>query len=556
LGQSMPSLWFLVGLHCRPVSDACPYDMAGAGFPGVPGIVLGHNARIAWGLTNVGPDVQDVFEETLDPAAADHYMYKGESRAMTVRTETIKVKGADSVEMRVRQTVHGPLISDVSVDLRPEDEGGHELGAAGKAYALEWTAINQPDLTIQAVLDVSLAQNWDQFREALRNFGAPSQTYMYADVDGNIGVQVPGKMPLRAKGDGLMPAPGDSGEYDWTGYVPFDDLPFAYNPKQGMLEASNNLPSRSGPYLGAVFDPGYRAARVTGLLEDAEDIDTDLLRSIQQDVVLTRAAPIIAAITNVQPKTSDGKQVLAKIKAWAADPQCTIASAGCAAYETFEYRLERGTFDDELGAGNEPDDVAPRYVGQEPAHEALIRFAADPGNTWFDNVTTANTKETLDDIAAAALDAAGADLRSSIGAPDQWTWGAIHTITFAEQTLGGSGVAPIEMMFNKGPYPAPGSCTTINKICGRIGNEYPPAGEVADLKKVFAATSSPSYRLAIDMGDLDGATIIQTTGQSGLPFDSHYGDFINPWLNNQPVDLPWSDSAVDGAASQTLTLEP
>ena len=259
----MPSLWFIVGLHCRPVSDACPYDMAGAGFPGVPGIVLGHNNRIAWGLTNVGPDVQDLFAETLDPATPDHYMYKGESQAMDVRTETIKVKGADAVELRVRETVHGPVISDVAADLRPKADGGKQLGVAGKAYALEWTAINQPDLTVQAVLGVSRAQNWEAFRDALRDFGAPSQTYMYADVDGNIGVQVPGKMPIRAQGNGSEPVPGDSGDYDWTGYVPFDDLPFAYNPKEGLLEASNNLPSRQGPFLGAEFDPGYRAERVT-----------------------------------------------------------------------------------------------------------------------------------------------------------------------------------------------------------------------------------------------------------------------------------------------------
>ncbi len=560
LGISMPSLWFIVGLHCRPVSDACPYDMAGAGFPGVPGIVLGHNNRIAWGLTNVGPDVQDLYAETLDPATPDHYMYKGESQAMEVRTETIKVKGADAVELRVRETVHGPVISDVAADLRPKADGGKQLGVAGKAYALEWAAINQPDLTVQAVLGVSRAQNWEAFRDALRDFGAPSQTYMYADVDGNIGVQVPGKMPIRAQGNGSEPVPGDSGDYDWTGYVPFDDLPFAYNPKEGLLEASNNLPSRQGPFLGAEFDPGYRAERVTSMLNPARTtsplLTTEGLRAIQKDVTLTRAAPIIAAISDLQPETADGKQVLAKINAWADDPQCTTASAGCAAYETFEYRFERATFDDELGSGDEPDDVAPRYVGTEIAHETLIRLVADRHSAWFDNVTTSAKTESFDDVAVAALDAAGADLRKSIGDPSTWTWGAIHTITFAEQSLGNSGVAPIELTFNKGPYPAPGSCTTINKICGEIGNANPPAGEPADLKAVFAAVSSPSYRLVIDMGDLDGATIIQTTGQSGLPFDGHYGDFIGPWLDNLPVHLLWSDSSVNGAARQTLTLNP
>jgi penicillin amidase len=557
LGISMPSIWYLVGLHCQPSGPDCPYNEAGASFPGVPGIVLGHNDHIAWGLTNVGPDVQDLFAETLDASSPDHYLYKGQSTAMTVRSETIKVRGSADVTIEVRQTVHGPLISDVAADLAAQSAGGKALGAPGKAYALEWTGINQPDLTLDAVLGVNRARNWQQFRDALRLFGAPSQEFLYADVDGNIGVQIPGKIPIRPSGDdGTAPVAGDSGAHDWTGYVPFDQLPYAYDPPEGLIVSSNNLPERNGAYLGYEFDPGWRAARILDLLEAVPKVDLALMHSIEGDVTLTRAAPIIAAMTAVAPTSADGQAVLSSIRDWAADPSCSVDSAGCAAFETFEYRLERDTFDDELGATGQPDDLAARYVGNEMAHEALTRLVADPNSAWFDDITTPTVHETRDDIIAVALDQAGADLRASLGDPANWTWGRIHTVTFDEQTLGESGVAPIELLFDKGSYPAPGSCTTVDKICGSISGEYPPAGQPADLQKVFAASSSPSYRLVIDMGNLDGATIIQTTGQSGLPFDAHYGDFIDRWLNNQPLNLAFSEDNVNAAARQTLTLTP
>jgi len=561
LGISMPSLWFLVGLHCETVSDACPYDVAGASFPGVPGIVLGHNDRIAWGLTNVGPDVQDLFEETVDPQNSDHYIYKGKSIAFDTHAEAIYGKGGKLLDnLFVRSTIHGPVLSDVVADLRAKSEGGSELGVPGKVYALEWTAINQPDLTLQAVLNVNKAQNWDQFRTALQDFGAPSQTFLYADVDGNIGVQIPGKIPVRAAGDGSAPVPGDTGAYDWTGYVPFDQLPSSYNPPEGLIEASNQLPSRSGPFLGSEFDPGYRAARVHELLDPVAKIDVGLMRSVQGDVKLTRAQLVAAAVSGAAPATADGKKVRELIGSWATPKRdqltCTVDSTGCAAYETFEYRLLRDTFDDELGASGNPDDLATRYVGQEPSHEFISHLVADPTNAWWDDVTTAGKKETRDDIMATALDEAGADLRASLGDPANWTWGRIHTVTFAEQTLGVSGVGPLEALFNKGPFPAPGSCTTVDKICGSISNEYPAAGQHANLQAVFAADSSPSYRLVIDMGDMDNATILNTTGESGLPFDSHYGDLISPWLTNQPVPLYWTKEHIDGVAKNTLTMAP
>jgi penicillin amidase len=555
LDISMPSVWFLVGLHCQPVGPQCPYDVAGAGFPGVPGVVLGHNQRIAWGLTNVGPDVEDLFEETVDPADPTHYLYKGQSLPFDVRAETIKVAGGPDVTIEVRSTVHGPVVSDEYPILEP----GGVLRAPGHVYALAWTATREVDRTIEAVLGVNRAQNWDEFRAALRDFGAPSQTFLYADVDGNIGVQIPGLIPIRASGDGEYPVPGENGDYDWTGYVPYEQLPYAYDPPQGFIVAANNEPVDAAyPYfLGRDWDPGYRAARITSLLEAAgSSVTTDTLRQIQSDVTLTRAGPVIDNLSGADPQTADGHALKQTILDWRDDLTCTTQSKGCAAYETFEYRLLRGLLDDELGAGYSPDNTAWRYIGTEVAHEFLARVVTQPDSPWWDDTSTIGVRETRDQIMSAALDAAGADLRHQLGDPANWNWGRIHTVTFAEQTLGTSGIGPLEAIFNRGPYPAPGTCTVVDKICGPTSDEWPQGDAPANLQHMFAATSAPSYRLVIDMSNLDGATILQATGQSGEPFDVLYGDYIQRWLDNDPLPLPWSTTAVDAATTETLTLTP
>jgi len=558
LDISMPSVWYLLGLHCEPVGPACPYDEAGAGFPGVPGLVLGHNERIAWGLTNVGPDVQDVFEETVDPNDPTHYIYKGQSRPFDVRHETIHVSGGDDVQLDVRSTVHGSVMSDLDDTFKPTTEAnGSGVGKPGFVYALQWTATAQPDRTLDAVLGVNRAQNWDDFRSALRVFGSPSQTFLYADADGNIGVQIPGLIPVRASGDGSYIVSGEDGAHDWQGYVPFDQLPYVYNPSSGLIVASNNQPAPldSTVFLGKEFDPGWRAMRIHELLGTGTPITTDALRAVQGDVKLTRAAPVIVAIRNVST-TSDGVMVRELLDSGSV-PNCTTDSLECAAYEDFEYWLERGVFADELGDGTGPTDAAWRYVGTEAAHEFLTRLVNDPSSPWWDDTTTPTTTETRDQVIGVALDRAAADLKASLGGdPSKWTWGSIHTATFQEQTLGTSGIGPLEWIFNRGPYPAPGSCTTVFKVCGDIANDWPIGGATSDLQTRFAAASSPSYRLVVDLKNLDQATIIQTTGQSGVPFDSHYGDFIERWLTNDPLPLPWTDNAINATTKQTLTLSP
>ena len=230
LGFNMPSVWIMNGLHCREVGEACPFDVTGVSFPGVPAVVLGHNGRVAWGATNVGPDVQDLFRETLDPDDPTHYLFKGESVPFDVRTETIKVAGGDDVTIEVRSSHHGPILNDV--DGRLEGEA---------PIALSWTTIRVADGAFTSIFRLNTVRDFDDFRAAFEGYGSPSQNFVYADVEGNIGYQLPGLIPVRAgapTGDRIRD--GASGEDEWTGYIPFEDLPWQYNPESGFIITANN----------------------------------------------------------------------------------------------------------------------------------------------------------------------------------------------------------------------------------------------------------------------------------------------------------------------------
>ncbi len=547
LGIQMPSIWYMNGLRCRSVSPACPYDVAGVSFPGVPAVILGHNARIAWGATNVGPDVEDLFIETPDPANPANYLYKGASRPFTTRQETIKVAGGDPVTITVRETVHGPILSDVNDDLQ----------ATGTLYALRWTGTAEPDGLLELFFRLDTAGSFDEFRAALSTYGAPSQNFVYADVAGNIGYQVPGRIPVRPTGDlGDRPVDGASGAHDWTGWIPFDDLPGYRNPPGGIIVTANNavVDGRYPYFIGHDWDPGWRATRIRALLDEAANnggVTLADLSRIQTDTRLLRADDVVPALLTARPATADGRAVSDLIRTW--DRRCDLDSRGCSAYEVSEWLLLRKAVDPWLGV------LAPRYVGSDQSKVALRAFIADPAAVFWDDPNTAAV-ETLDGRLADALDAAGSELRAALGDPSRWAWGRLHRTTFREQTLGESGIAPLEAYFDMGPYGAPGTSDAVDNITTTLGAWYPDPKDAnarpGTLFDAFAASTIPSYRLAVDMGNLDGTRIIQTTGQSGNPLDRHYGDLIDDWLAGRTLPFPFTPTAVQRAATATLTLEP
>ena len=550
LGISMPSIWFINGLHCAVVSAACPYDVAGVSFPGVPGVVLGHNARIAWGATNVEPDVQDLVVETLDPADPTRYLVAdGTSRPFTVRTETIAVAGAEPVTLEVRETIHGPILNDVDERL----EGAPLM-------ALRWSSILPaagPDRTLEAVLGLNLAADFDDFRSALSLYLAPSQNFVYADIDGHIGYQLPGWIPVRSDPTdrGLRPVSGSDGRGEWTGAIPYDDLPRQLDPLDGWIVTANNAAvDEDWPdFIGAEWDPGYRAERIIDRINEAgaDGLTVPEMADIQGDTAPLRARDIALWLGDVEATTPDGVTIAERIADW--DGACDVDSHGCAAYLTWEYRVLRDLFDDELG------DLARDYVGSAQAWVMLEELLQDPEAAWWDDVATPAV-EGAEAIIGRALDEAGAELRSALGAPDRWRWGELHTATFEEQTIGTSGIGPLEWYTDRGPVQVGGAHGAVDATYYRFSRAYPdpldPDVVPVGLGELFTVTNLPSYRLLIDMTDLDGARIVITTGQSGNPFDPHYGDQIEPWRDGQSLALPFTRAAIESATVSTLTLTP
>jgi penicillin amidase len=550
LGISMPSIWYVNGLRCATVSAACPYDVVGVSFPGVPGVVLGHNARIAWGATNVDPDVQDLVIETADPADPNRYIGpEGVSRPFEVRTETIEVAGGSPVTLEVRSTSHGPILNGVDDRL----EGAPLM-------ALRWTGTHPdigPDRTLEAFLGLNVAHDLATFRETLRGYVAPSQNLVYADVDGHIGYQLPGAIPVRSDPEdrGLRPVRGDDGSGEWTGLLPFDDLPRQLDPIDGWIVTANNAAvDESWPdFIGAEWDPGYRAERIIDLVNllSEDGLTTDEMAEIQVDTAPLRARDVAFLLGEAEPATDEGRVIATRIGEW--DGICTTDSRGCAAYQVWEYRLLRAIFDDELGS------LARDYVGSPYSWVALEGLLQEPGAAWWDDVTTPEV-ETADAVILAALDAAGGELAASLGSPDRWTWGALHTASFEEDTVGQSGIGPLEWYMNAGAFPVDGAAGAINNTYYRLSRGYPdpddPDAEPADVTELFTVTNLPSYRLVIDMADLDGAGIVITTGQGGNPFGRHIGDQIEVWQQGDLLPLPFTRDAVQAATVATLRLTP
>ena len=284
LAPRIPSIWYENGLHCEPVSPACPLEVVGYSFAGLPGVIVGHNRDIAWGVTNVGPDVQDLYLERLNPQNSDQYEVNGQWVDMTIVEETIQVAGSEPVLLTVRTTRHGPILSDVD-----EAYGGlaaAQAGATGESYAvaLRWTALD-PTSIVRSELHLDQAHNWDEFRAALRDWDVPSQNFIYADRIGNIGYQTPGRIPIRASGDGRLPVPGWTDAYNWESYIPFEELPSAFNPPQGFIATANNAVVGAGyPYLITTdWDYGYRARRIVDLLEATPKISAEDFQRIHGD---------------------------------------------------------------------------------------------------------------------------------------------------------------------------------------------------------------------------------------------------------------------------------
>lgn len=517
----LPALWYEIGLH------GGGYDVVGFSLPSAPGVIIGHNAHIAWGLTNALADTQDLYLEKLNPANPQQYQYQGQWLAMEVLREEIAVKDRlEPVVLPVRLTRHGPLLDDV-------------VGSLEAPVALRWTGLDGSPL-FQAVLHLNQATDWPSFRAALANWTVSPQNFVYADTAGNIGYQLAGRVPVRTQGQGTVPVPGWTGEYEWSAEVPFDELPHALNPPTHFLVMANNkIVSHNYPhFLSSEWAAPYRARRIADLIQATDQHTADSFRAMQADVYALPAETLMPYLLTLEPEGWLSERAMRDLLSdW--DYRLTSESGAAAVFQVFYRYLVEAVFADELGPA-----LFHEYLRYGDVHHpALERIVPDANNPWFDDVTTP-ARETRDDILrqafAAALDELGrhhGDLHTN------WHWGDLHRITFVHQPLGESGTAALERLVNRGPYPVGGSPFTVN-------------AQVFSFTTPFDVTYGPACRQIVDLGDADGSRSQISTGQSGQPFHRHYDDQMRPWIAVESHPMLWTREAIEKAHVAQLVLRP
>ena len=547
LGSQMPSLFYEVGLHFPGAKDERPVEVVGLAFAPLPGVIIGHNGRIAWGVTASGVDTWDNYNVTVNPANPLQYWWDGAWRDMTVRQEVFHFNdGSPDEIITIRDTHHGPIVNenwndaDLALSTYNNDD----------PFAVQWTGM-MPGTLVEAFLGVFRAQGWDEFREALRDWDAPQINVSYADVDGNIGFQLPGRVPLRsAENSGLSILPGDSSNYDWQGFLPYEYLPHVLNPGRGYIISANQvsvppeyfnaLQDMLGPAFNANFHSrdsyGLRAKRIRDLILARDDHTVDTSRQMQMDdysEMFCRLADHLGNVVFDDP--ADAEKA-----AWLASWSCRfeIESPQAILMIVFWRDLLDAIYSDQLDP-----------PGGSQAQWAVQTLLDEPNHKIWDDVTTEDVVENRDAILARAFRSAWAKVETELGAVrGAWRWGNVHTITFVNRPLGESGVPFVEDYVNRGPYPAPGGPGVLNVALYDTGDDK----AATDL----AVTWIPVIRIIFDLADWDNTRVVNSTGQSSHPLSPNYGDQIQAWLDGDNHALRWSRDKIVAESANTLILLP
>ncbi len=521
LSYGIPAIWYLMGLH------APGYEVVGASLPGAPGIIIGHNGRIAWGVTNLAADVQDLYIERLNPQNPNEYEVNGQYVPFEVVREEIYVKGrTEPVVLDVKVSRHGPIINDVVEGLE-------------QPVALKWLAASRPSTLVNAIYPLNKARNWEEFTAALRWWDAPMQNFVYADVDGNIGYYGAGTVPIRANGQGLVPVPGWTDEYEWVDTIPFEELPQAFNPPGSLVVTANNKPvSDDYPYyLGHDWAAPNRARRILAHLADRDQLTLEDMAAAQADDVSILGQKLTPLLLNVQSDNIITQRAQAELAKW--DNRLAPDSVGAGIFEVTYWFLVQEIVGDELG-----EELTKEYLGAQSQHVMLVeRLLDDPDNPWWDDTTTPQ-QETRDEIIARALEKAVEWWGRNYGdlVDKDWKWGRIHTTTFRHNVFGK--VSPLDRFFNVKAGPTAGDAQT-------------PQANGFSFKDPFDVRAGPSYRQIIDVGNWDASQMVITVGQSGHAFHPNFANLVPFWRDVRYIPMRWSREAVEGAPNKNvLRLEP
>ena len=488
----VPSVWYLASIQ------APGYAATGVTLPGLPGVIIGHNNRIAWGLTSIEPDVQDLFVEQLDPTDPTRYRHRGLWKSFETRVETIRVRGGKDVELTVRSSVHGPIVGDVL-------QGAPTLGPA---VALRWTGLDDGDSTAEALFAIGTARNWTEFLEGVRLFRAPPQSFVYADVEDHIGYAASGAMPIRPRSDGLLPVSG-AGEDDWLGMIPFEKLPRVLDPPRGYIVTANNrVVENARPYpFGFLWAEPYRARRITEMIESRPRLGPADVAAMQLDVRSLQAAEMVPLLLDTVPADAGSREALERLRGW--DLEMAPDSVPAAIYAAWFVELAKMP-DDEL-----------KTTPRGRTRGRFLLHALQTNSPWCDDVRTPGV-ETCADFKTSTLQSAVAFLRRSYGAdPAGWRWQRLHHARFPHDVF--DQVRLLKPWFDLATGQG-GDSSTVN--VGAFSQDG-----------AFDMTDGPSYRQVVDLADLSRSRYIHTTGQSGNVFDPRYRDLLPDWRRGRTFEI-------------------
>jgi len=512
LSHQMPNLWYEAHLHSGAL------DVAGVTLPGMPYVIVGHNQRIAWGFTNVGPTVTDIYIETFNSQGA--YQTPGGWVHPEHRSEVIHVKGKPDVTLDVKITRHGPVITElVPGDTRP--------------LALRWTLYDGLHIPF---FDVNLAQNWDEFRHAFSQLDAPGQNVVYADVDGNIGYQTTGKVPIRAAGDGSLPVGGADNAHEWISYIPFEKLPSIYNPPSGIIGTANGriTPDDYPNSISMEWEAPWRTARIYHVLESGRQFSTADMLALQTDVQseagLFAAERFVYAIDHDSKASARVKQAAELMRSW--DGRMQASSAAPTIAENSVRELRRLLLEPKL-------DSAPADPAKEDDVVSWKTYSWEMRSVWLENILLHRPKRWLpekysnyDELLTAAVDAA-------VNAPQApkdlaaWRWGVFNAVEIQHPVLGK--IPLIRHWSGPGVQEQSGSGYTVKAVTRHHG---------------------PSERFTANLADLDQSTLNIVTGQGGNFLSPYYMDQWKAWYEGTTFTLPFSAKAVEAAKAHRLVLEP
>ncbi|MFS2010050.1 penicillin acylase family protein [Azospirillum sp. CT11-132] len=524
LGLEAPILWYLA----RIVTP--DFTVAGATVPGVPLAILGHNGKVAWGFTTTHSDTQDLFVEKPDPQDPARYLTPDGSQPFETRAETIAIAGEPSQTLTVRNTRHGPVISDL--DAMPA--GNAPTGnAPGPVLALSFPGLADDDTSAEALYRLNHAASAEAAREAMRLHVAPQQNVVYADVSGTVGFISAGRVPIRRKGDGRVPVPGWTGEYDWTGFLPYYALPQAVNPPSGQfVNANNAVVGRDYPYrLATEWPDPSRAKRIVEMLGTGR-FSVEEVAQQQMDIVSLPARDFLPELLKYPSPPGLANDAAALLRNW--DGRMDRNRPEPLIFTAWMRELVRAVFADELG---------PDFASYWDLRPEALRHVLNERPEWCDDVTTPQ-KEGCADVIGRSLEAAVAMLAERHGSsPKSWRWGDDHKAALVHRMLsrlpliGGTADLSVE---------TDGGFFTVNR----------GSTSTRDPANPFRHVHGAGFRAVYDLADLDNSRFVIATGQSGNIWSRHWGDLVGLWRDGGSLRLAGDRGTLVSAGAEVLTLTP